>query len=126
MLVDTPGLHDAPDPIEREAIERSRDQVAAADLVVLVLDPTQPREPGQAALEFAYPDALRVVNKSDRAAVWGADGSAIRTVATSGKGVDAVRSAVKRHFLGADTIDVNRARWWTPRQREQLARQTGR
>ena len=123
MLVDTPGLHDAPDPVEREAIERSREQVAAADLLVLVLDPTQPREPGQAALERAYPDALRVVNKSDRAGTWEAHGSAIRTVATNGKGVDALRAAVKRHFLGAETVDVKRAKWWTPRQRELLARQ---
>ena len=34
MLVDTPGLRDAADPIERAAIAGARGQIAAADLVV--------------------------------------------------------------------------------------------
>jgi tRNA modification GTPase len=120
MLVDTPGRRATDDPIEREAIERSGEQVAAADLVVLVLDPTQPREPGQAELERLYPGALRVVNKSDRPAAWEADGPVLHTVATTGSRVDALRAAIRHHFLGAESIDVDLPRWWTPRQREVL------
>jgi tRNA modification GTPase len=120
MLVDTPGRRATDDPIEREAIERSGQQVAAADLVVLVLDPTQPREPGQAELERLHPDAMRVVNKSDRVAAWGADATALHVVATTGAGVDALRAAFRTHFLGAETIDVVQARPWTERQRRVL------
>jgi small GTP-binding protein len=127
MLVDTPGSRATDDPIELEAIERSGEQVAAADLVVLVLDPTQPREPSQAELERLNPSALRVVNKSDRIGCWKVDGSEIRTVATNGEGIDALRAAIRRRFLGAEAIDVAQPRCWTLRQRELLTRfsQTG-
>jgi tRNA modification GTPase len=122
MLIDTPGRRATDDPIEREAIERSGEQVAAADLVVLVLDPTQPREPGQAELERLYPEALRVVNKSDHAGAWEANEPLLHTVATTGVGVGALRAAIRRHFLVAETFDVSLARWWTPRQREVLGK----
>jgi tRNA modification GTPase len=120
MLVDTPGMRETTDPIEREAIERSREVVAAADLVVLVLDPTQPRDPGQAALERADPGALRVLNKSDREGGWEVDQPVIRTVATTGKGIDALRTAIREHFLGPAPFDVSRPRCWTERQRSHL------
>jgi small GTP-binding protein len=120
MLVDTPGLREAQDGVEREAIERSQDVIAAADLVVLVLDPTQPRQPGQAALERAYPQALRVMNKTDRQGLWDVEGSVIRTVATTGAGIDVLRERTRRHFLGPAPFDVTRLRCWTARQRELL------
>ena len=122
MLVDTPGLRQTVDPIEREAIDRSREQVTGADLVVLLLDPTQPREPGQAALEREYPHAVRVLNKSDRPPLWEPQGDVIRTVATTGQGVDALRSSVQRRFLGPAPYEISRPRCWTDRQREALRR----
>lgn len=121
MLVDTPGLRETDDAIEREAICQSREQVTAADLVVLVLDPTQPHEPGQAALERQFPRALRVVNKSDRPATWEPEGG-FRTVATTGQGMDALRGELRRAFLGVGAFEVERPRWWTPRQRFALRR----
>jgi tRNA modification GTPase len=123
MLVDTPGLRETHDPIEREAIARSREVVSAADLVVLVLDPTQPREPGQAALERADPGALRVLNKSDRIGGWQVDEPVLHTVATTGRGIDALRTAIREHFLGPAPFDVSRPRCWTERQRSQLLHQ---
>jgi small GTP-binding protein len=120
MLVDTPGLRKAQDPIELEAIERSREVIAAADLVVLVLDPTQPREPGQAALERAYPGSLRVLNKSDRRGVWDDARVVVRTVAITEQGTDALRNAIRHHVLGPAPFDVTRPRCWTSRQRELL------
>ncbi len=69
MLVDTPGLRPSDDPIEQQAIQRSQPIIAAADLVVLVLDPTQDRA-AQDRLVAAYPAALCVLNKTDRPAMW--------------------------------------------------------
>jgi tRNA U34 5-carboxymethylaminomethyl modifying GTPase MnmE/TrmE len=90
--------------------------VTAADLVVLVLDPTQPHGPAQSALERAFPEAMRVANKSDRPALWEPT-AAIHTVATTGQGVDALRSAVRQAFLGTQPFEIDRPRWWTERQR---------
>ena len=125
MLVDTPGLRATADPIERAAIDRGREQIAAADLVVLVLDPTRPLEPEQAALVDAYPSALPVVNKTDRPAEWEMQRpGVIRTVGTTGEGVDELRRAVAARF-GCDAMDPDRPRWWTERQREALRLEAG-
>jgi tRNA modification GTPase len=127
MLVDTPGLRDAADPIERAAIAGARGQIAAADLVVLVLDPTRPLAPEQSPLLDAHRDALRVINKSDRPAQWELlDRRPLRTVATTGEGVEQLRSAITARF-GCDAPDLSRPRWWTERQRillEEKARRT--
>ena len=124
MLVDTPGLRHTDDPIESEAIRRSKGQIERADLVVLVLDVTQPRDPDQLALEAAHRGALVVVNKSDQAAKWGGVSGAVQTVATTGRGVDEVRAAIRHQFLGPEPFDVDRPRWWTERQRLILHRAT--
>ena len=59
QLVDTPGLRPAVDGIEAAAIGVSLSEIAAADLRILLLDPTQPRE-SQDVLAARYPDALEV------------------------------------------------------------------
>jgi small GTP-binding protein len=124
MLVDTPGLRASADAIEQAAIAASRGPAGAAELRLLVLDPTQANGDQQRSLAAEFPDAIRIINKSDRPAAWDisaiADG-AIRTVATTGEGIAAVRSAIARHF-GCEAIDANRPRWWTERQRGVLER----
>ena len=121
MLVDTPGMRETDDPVEREAIERSRGQVERADLVVLVLDATRDL-PAQREMLTSFPRAVRVVNKSDGRKAWDAPECAewLHTVATTGRGIEGLREAIKRRFLGAVPFDVGRARWWTDRQREVL------
>lgn len=119
MLVDTPGVRETPDPVEREAIARATGEARRADLVVLVLDATQALEPEQGALLLAYPGAVRVINKSDRPARWEGASAAggIRTVATSGQGVDQVRRAILEHFACWE-LALERPRVWTERQRQ--------
>jgi tRNA U34 5-carboxymethylaminomethyl modifying GTPase MnmE/TrmE len=145
MLVDTPGVRETRDEIERESITRSRAQVQQADLVVTVLDASAPSPgiPGEgwgeglrpAGEEDPHPNphpeyrerehtpgTLTVINKVDRLA--GCDWSTIagvRTVATSGKGVDELRRAIQSYF-GCLNLTVDRPRVWTDRQRETLTR----
>ena len=120
MLIDTPGQRQSDDPIERLSIERSGRQIAAADLVVLVLDPTQPLAPEQYHLLDAHPASLRILNKSDRPPLWGNFTiGAIPTVATTGQGVEQLRAAIRRHF-DCEAIEPDSPRWWTPRQQRLL------
>ena len=122
MLVDTPGVRDTPDAIEREAIDRSRAEVRRADLVVLVLDATRPREPEQTPLLRAHGDAVVVVTKVDQPPVWDVGPlPAIRTVASTGEGVDRLREAISRHF-GCLNVASATPRVWTERQRMLLER----
>ena len=117
MLVDTPGVRETPDALERAAIQRSRGEVARADLVVLVLDATQPLAPEQEPLLRALPDAVIVINKSDRQPAWPAERvGGIQTVATIGAGVDLLRKTILGRFQCLDLV-ADRPRIWTPRQR---------
>jgi tRNA modification GTPase len=121
-LLDTPGVRETADALERVAIERGRAEVGRADLVVLVLDASRPLDPEQAPLRAAYPGALTVVNKVDRPAAWDlAAVDAIRTVASSGEGVDGLRDEIRRRF-GCLGLDESQPRPWTERQRALLRR----
>jgi tRNA modification GTPase len=121
MLVDTPGIRVTDDEIERTAIERSQSEIRRADLIVLVLDASRPLEGEQARLVAAYPSALRVANKSDRASSEAVTSAAeISTVATIGKGVEDLRRAIVLRFTGGEAIRADRAYAWTRRQTDIL------
>lgn len=122
LLVDTPGLRQTSDPLEGEAIRRSSAEVARADLVVLVLDATRPWSAEDDALLAAHPQALRVINKADRPAAWAPDlPDAIRTVATTGAGVDTLRRMILNRF-GCHDLVPDRPQVWTDRQRQIVER----
>ncbi len=120
-LVDTPGLRQTHDPQERLAIERSAEQIEAAELVVLVLDGSRELDE-QTELITRFSEALVVINKTDRQLLWvGSFAGGIRTIATRGEGVDELRRAIRGRF-GCESFDSRRPRWWTARQREILLR----
>ncbi len=109
-LVDTAGLRETADPVEREGVRRTREIVASADLSLFLLDGSRPAHAGDAA---AYADVaarahLLVVNKRDLpAAEDGAsfEGSGRRGTlsvsAKTGEGVEALRRAIARELFPA-------------------------
>ena len=67
-LVDTAGLRDSDDPIEQLGVDRSRQAMAQADLLLMVCDGTQPLDPQDQALlnqALAQADTILAVNKGD-------------------------------------------------------------
>ena len=122
MLVDTPGWRATDDAIEQTAIERSRTEIDAAGLVVLVLDATRPLDPEQRPLFDQFPGALTVVNKCDRpSALHLSFADAVRTVATTGEGVPQLTSRIVAHFCPT-AASPQRAYCWTERQRDIVRR----
>ncbi len=69
LLLDTPGQRITNDAIEAAAIENSRDPIREADLVIIVLDRSQPLD---RSLIDAHPQAILVANKSDQPPAWNA------------------------------------------------------
>jgi tRNA modification GTPase len=118
MLLDTPGRRETSDAIERAAIDGSREQVAAAELVVLVFDRSVPMTDADRELLEGHPGAICVANKTDRSSVWDGAGM-IQTVATTGAGVDWLRSAILRRF-GCENCSSDQPRWWANEQRKLL------
>ncbi len=115
LLMDTPGVRSTRDPIEAMAIDRAVAEVSDADLAVVVLDGSQPMRSEDAELLERFPRAMLVVNKSDLPAGWDwRSRPNLATVATTGTGIDPLRSAIKKYF-GVDQRPDG-ARSWTPRQ----------
>jgi tRNA modification GTPase len=110
-LVDTPGVRSSDDAIEMSAIEISRNRILEADLRIVLMDPTQPREE-QDELVRQYADAWVVWGKADVGRV--GDGLAIS--ARSGEGLADLERVIRRHF-GCEHLPHARLCAWTARQR---------
>lgn len=107
-LVDTPGVRETDDPIEREAIARARGVIERAHATVVVLDATQPF-----ASQACLTGQIVVINKVDRAPAWDAARlpDAIRVCATTGAGVDELRRRIRAEF-GCEDLASRHARGW--------------
>jgi tRNA modification GTPase len=101
-LVDTAGLREAFEEAEQIGVARSREALADASLVLVVLDATQPLNQEERDLLAAVEGrpALIVLNKSDLlaagqdAALFQAGISAIATSALTGEGIPALRDRI--------------------------------
>jgi tRNA modification GTPase len=94
VVVDTAGLRESADEVERIGMARARSELERADVVLVVLEAGR-MEPPSGALP-AGASLLTVVNKIDlvegmRA---GRTGDAVRVSAKTGAGLDALRAAI--------------------------------
>ena len=100
-LVDTAGLRDTTDPVEREGVSRARQALSVADLVLRVEDRSRPR----GRQDVLNGKVLCVANKADLAAAWH-DEFAVPVSAATGDGMEALR----RRITAAVDIDSLRDR----------------
>lgn len=133
-LVDTAGLRDAPDAVEREGIRRARAELAKADLVLAVVDATMP-----AAAALPLPPGVPVLWLHSKCDLLGvvpaplsrADGRHLWVSARSGAGLDGLRAALREAAGLGDGVEGSfsaRARHVEALRRgaEALARAAGR
>ena len=98
-VIDTAGLRESTDEIERLGIERTRKELAQADVVLVVFDASHGKMPEDDAVMAALPGdgtRIHVLNKIDLPAVSGAvtptEGVAqVRVSAKTGEGIDVLR-----------------------------------
>ena len=103
-LVDTAGLREGGDAIEREGMRRARAELERADLALVVVDA---REPEAGAIAFAdalagVPRQLWVHNKADLlpADAPPAPAGALRISVLAGTGLDALHACLRELALG--------------------------
>lgn len=114
VFVDTAGLRESRDDIEREGIRRTRAMVAKAELVLHVLDASEPMsaEDEQFLAEFAEKKRLVVWNKCDlpraggfqpplgvlgtQGGDWKSPARAIAVSCLTGTGLEALKDAIKQ------------------------------
>lgn len=135
LLTDTAGVRDSTDVVENLGVERTRRAIADADLVIIVLDGSEPigREDKQVFNEVSESDYLVVFNKSDlnsfkRVMLEDSNHQPIAELNVSAKtgiGLDALRAAILEPFATFDTNDtgllVTDARHFDLLQRTQSA-----
>lgn len=101
--LDTAGLRETEDLVERLGVERTRESLAGADFVLLVLDATVGETPEDAALraELATRPHLVVWNKWDLVAPPAPNnGGAIPVSAATGWNIEALEDAIAEAVLG--------------------------
>ncbi len=93
-LVDTAGLHESRDPVEREGMSRTLRWIERADLVLHVVDATTP-PPDRFAAATDPARTLLVANKADLAfhPAWRQTG-ALRFSCVTGEGIGALENAI--------------------------------
>jgi len=97
-LCDTAGLRAADDPVERAGVERARERLAQADLVVLVADQSVPWSAEDQALADQWPAAILVHNKCDLPAPPGHRPAGLSTSAIRGEGIDVLLATIGRRL----------------------------
>jgi tRNA modification GTPase len=113
-LTDTAGMREAGDRIEAIGIERTRQAIADADLVVVVVDGSSDLSPeDQAALEQAMARKhIVVVNKTDLplapqiADQLGRESGVVHLSALTGEGLDDLTAAIVKPFASVDSESV--------------------
>ncbi|MEQ1775445.1 MAG: tRNA uridine-5-carboxymethylaminomethyl(34) synthesis GTPase MnmE [Burkholderiales bacterium] len=119
-MIDTAGLRESSDAVEKMGIARTWAAIAQADLAVLVIDAVKGESAEDRAIAARLPTSLRCLqafNKSDlaRKAV-GREGDKIVLSAKTGEGMDDLRAAIAEAIGwrgGAEGVFMARARHLT-------------
>lgn len=116
-LVDTAGIRETNDKVEKIGVERSRKAIQTADLVLLVLDSSQPLSDEDRQLIKVTDEAKRIIilNKTDLPMQLDTDelfnivseDQVIRTSATEGVGLDDLKEKISKLFFGGIESNQN-------------------
>jgi len=117
-LIDTAGLNHSPAPLEKLGIEKTRERLAEADLVLVVLDASAPvvAVPDELAAAAGSDKILIALNKSDlRTSNSGSFSSAVtvNVSAKTGAGIEELTAAMIQRAdsfqkeVGGDLVAIN-------------------
>lgn len=101
-LYDTAGIRETEDPIEREGVERSREAVKNADIVLLIKDITEPDDNELFSILSGLTgeeNIVTVYNKSDIAV--SKDAGNLLISAKTGEGINELFRAIKEKVTGS-------------------------
>ncbi len=102
-LVDTAGISETGDPIEREGIARAVKSVESAECVLLVCDGSVAIDPQLAGMAFDPARTILVASKADLPAAWSRD-DAVRVSALTGSGLDRLIAQIHSTLAGGEPL----------------------
>ena len=99
-VIDTAGLRETDDPVEREGVRRAWDEIRRADLLLLVIDGTTGEGEEERAILAQMPESLprlTVANKCDLSGrTPGIEGDTVHLSAKTGAGLEALVAELER------------------------------
>ncbi|MDQ7028676.1 MAG: tRNA uridine-5-carboxymethylaminomethyl(34) synthesis GTPase MnmE [Ardenticatenia bacterium] len=129
VVVDTAGIRHTEDVVEAIGVERSRTAIAQADLVLLVVDASQPLTPEDAAIaaEVEGRPAIVVLNKMDLPAMLTPDAvpllptaPRVSLSAVTGEGIDELENTLFALVTGGAVMPAHTALVTNPRHKAAL------
>jgi tRNA modification GTPase len=108
-LVDTAGVHDTSDVVEREGVDRARQAAGVATLLIVVLDQSEPlcEDDRQMLAATAARERLVVRNKIDLGCEWepnALDEATIDVSATTGAGLNELRARITQRLTDREEL----------------------
>ncbi len=97
-LIDTAGVRPSTDPIEQEGIQRTRTAAEQADLVLALIDRTQPKDPCESEWQRLNGKVLRILTKSDLPPSFFGEGQPVSV--KTGEGLEPLRQLIARRLAG--------------------------
>jgi tRNA modification GTPase len=101
-LADTAGIRDEAEDLESAGIRLAEEQIAAADLQVLLLDTSHPPHADDFRFLERWPDAIRIAHKCDLENVWPEDqlpADALCVSSLTGEGVNSLADVLVHSLL---------------------------
>jgi tRNA modification GTPase len=96
-VIDTAGLRETQDPVEREGVERARRAASNADLQIHLVDASDPSP----ALQQLYPGEMLVLNKIDLVKDRAGLPEAVTISCRTGEGIDSLVQAILAKVTGS-------------------------
>ena len=96
VAVDTAGVRETEDAVERAGVERALEPAREANLVLFLADRTQPKPTPP---ELPWTRTLKVATKADLPALW-EDPEYLPVSSKTGAGLEALRQAIRARLLG--------------------------
>ncbi|MDE6329316.1 MAG: tRNA uridine-5-carboxymethylaminomethyl(34) synthesis GTPase MnmE [Muribaculaceae bacterium] len=115
-FIDTAGLRDTSDSIEQIGVDRARRQISAADILLWVIDPTDPEGVTPQLVEFAdtlrslphLPHSLLLFNKSDLGAAASSESESAKTASSDGENLSiAVPESAQTKLPKGESLSID-------------------
>src|SRR5262249_29822285 len=116
-LMDTAGIRETEDIVERIGVERTKTAISEADLIIAVIDSTSTLPPEEIELFNQFPVSLYTVNKCDLGATISEEAISklaggdrvVKISALTGEGIDDLRRAIHRLITAESHTNIEDA-----------------
>ena len=126
-LVDTAGIHDTEDTVEKIGVERAKEAAEKADLILWMIDAVAPQAPGEEMLAaLSKKQYIILINKEDlvedpqKPSFLPEDATVIWISAKTGAGIDALQQRIRKLFFDGVVQSAQAPMITNVRQKEAL------